>query len=122
MNIEDEFLKEIIPDKQRSTRKKSKNSKKKGNRGELDCVNILKKRFPGKIFTRTMGSGNYTGGKNAYHAETLNEDQILLSHQETQDELLKLKCPSIGPLRMFDREEHSPPKQSDFDGDALNPY
>lgn len=78
MNIEDEFLKEVIPDKQRSTRKKSKNSKKKGNRGELDCVNILKKRFPGKIFTRTMGSGNYTGGKNAYHAETLTEEQILL--------------------------------------------
>lgn len=76
--IENEFLKEVVPDKQRSTRKKTINAKKKGNRGELDCVNILKERFPGKTFSRTMGSGNYTGGKNAYHAETLTEEQKLM--------------------------------------------
>ena len=77
-NIEDEFLKEVVPDKQRSTRKKTINAKKKGNRGELDCVNILKERFPGKIFSRTMGSGNYTGGKNAHNAELLTEEQKLM--------------------------------------------
>ena len=78
-DIEKEFLSQVVPDKQRSIGTKRINGKKKkGNRGELDCVNILKKRFPGKIFSRTMGSGNYTGGKNAYHAKTLTEEQILL--------------------------------------------
>lgn len=77
-DIEKEFLAEIVPDKQRSTRKKTINVKKKGNRGELECVNILKERFPGKIFTRTMGSGNYTGGKNAHNADLLSEEQRLM--------------------------------------------
>ena len=75
-NIEKEFLGEVIPDKLHP--KKRKNCKAKGNRGELECVNILKERFPGKVFSRTMGSGNYTGGKNAHNAETLTEEQILL--------------------------------------------
>lgn len=44
----------------------------------MDCVNILKERFPGKIFSRTMGSGNYTGGKNAKNAELLSEEQKLM--------------------------------------------
>ena len=67
---------EVVPDKLHP--KKRKNCKAKGNRGELECVNILKERFPGKVFSRTMGSGNYTGGKNAHNAETLTEEQILL--------------------------------------------
>lgn len=78
VNIEEEFLNEVVSDKQRSTRKRTINAKKKGNRGELDCVNILKKRFPNKIFSRTMGSGNYTGGKNAKNAEMLTEEQKLM--------------------------------------------
>lgn len=78
MTIEEEFLGDVVDDKQRSKKRKSVNQKKKGNRGELDAANILKERFPGKIFSRTMGSGNYTGGKNAKNAELLNEDQKLL--------------------------------------------
>lgn len=77
-DIEKEFLSQVVPDKQRSVGTKRINGKKKGNRGELDCVNILKKRFPGKIFSRTMGSGNYTGGKNAHNAELLTEEQKLM--------------------------------------------
>lgn len=77
-DIESEFLGTDVPDKQRSTRKKTINAKKKGNRGELDAVNILKERFPGKIFSRTMGSGNYTGGQNAKNAATLTEEQKLM--------------------------------------------
>ena len=79
MTIEEEFLSEVIPDKQRSKRKKTKcNAKKKGNRGELELVHILKERFPNENFSRTMGSGNYTGGKNAYHAEELTLEQVLM--------------------------------------------
>ena len=77
-DIEKEFLNEVVPDKQRSTRRKSINSKRKGNSGELECVHILKERFPNMEFARTMGSGNYTGGKNAKNAETLTEEQILM--------------------------------------------
>ena len=43
-DIESEFLGTNVPDKQRSTRKKTIIAKKKGNRGELDAVNILKER------------------------------------------------------------------------------
>ena len=77
-DIESEFLGTNVPDKQRSTRKKTINAKKKGNRGELDAVNILKERFKGQIFSRTMGSGNYTGGQNAKNAELLTEEQKLM--------------------------------------------
>jgi len=77
MNIEEEFLTQIIPDKQR-TKKRTKNSKRKGNKGEYDLVKILKERFPDKIWSRTFGSGAYTGGLNAGHAKLLNEDQKLL--------------------------------------------
>jgi Holliday junction resolvase len=75
-DIENEFLENILPDKQRP--RKKKNSKVKGNTGERELVKILTERFPNKIFTRTMGSGNYTGGKNAYHANILDESQKLL--------------------------------------------
>lgn len=77
-DIEKEFLDSVVPDRQRPTRKKTINAKKKGNRGELDCVNILKERFPGKTFSRTIGSGNYTGGKNSGNAEILTEEQRLI--------------------------------------------
>jgi hypothetical protein len=76
-DIEDEFLKEIIPDKQRSKRKKTINSKKKGGRGEKECKDIFNARFKEKaIFSRTPGSGNYVGGMNAYKAKTLSEEQL----------------------------------------------
>ncbi len=77
MNIEDEFLKEVIPDKQRSNRKKSLNSKKKGGRGERECKDIFNNRFKNiAIFSRTPGSGNYVGGANAYKAKNLSEEQL----------------------------------------------
>lgn len=77
MNIEDEFLKEIIPDKQRSNRKKTLNSKKKGSRGEKECKDIFNNRFKEiAIFSRTPGSGNYVGGANAYKAKNLSEEQL----------------------------------------------
>jgi hypothetical protein len=40
------------------------NSKKKGDRGELELVHILEKRFGDGKFKRTPSSGAYTGGKN----------------------------------------------------------
>ena len=79
---EDRYRKRIsFPSCTRQTtfnQKENNQCKKKGNRGELDCVNILKERFPGKIFSRTMGSGNYTGGKNAHNAELLSEEKKLI--------------------------------------------
>jgi len=75
-DIEEEFLTQVVPDKQRT--KKRSNSKKKGNRGEYDLVKILKERFPDKIWSRTFGSGAYTGGLNANHSKLLTEEQKLL--------------------------------------------
>lgn len=40
------------------------NSKKKGNRGEIEVVHILEKRFGEGKFKRTPSSGAYVGGKN----------------------------------------------------------
>ena len=44
MNIEEEFLDSVIDEKLRSSRKKTKNTKAKGNRGERDCKDILSER------------------------------------------------------------------------------
>jgi Holliday junction resolvase len=43
-----------------STKKKRKNSKKKGNRGELELAKLLTKHF-GETFSRSVGSGNRWG-------------------------------------------------------------
>lgn len=42
-------------------KKKKKNSGKKGKRGELGLIEELELRFPGKPFSRTLGSGNRWG-------------------------------------------------------------
>jgi hypothetical protein len=39
-------------------RKKKKDSSRKGKRGEGGLIKVLEKRFPGKPFSRTLGSGN----------------------------------------------------------------
>lgn len=76
-DIESEFLGTNVPDKQRSNRKKTINSKKKGGRGEKDCKDILNKRFSHlATFSRTPGSGSYVGGQNSYKAKTLSEEQL----------------------------------------------
>lgn len=81
MNMEDiekEFLGDELPKEKIRPKKQSINSKRKGNTGESECVKILKERFPNEIFSRTMGSGNYTGGKNVKNAATLTEEQLLM--------------------------------------------
>lgn len=79
MNIEDEFLNEVENNiKIKSTRKKSINSKKKGNHGELELVHILNERFPDYTFARSVMSGAYTGGSNSGRAEELTEEQKLI--------------------------------------------
>jgi hypothetical protein len=49
----------------------AKNSKKKGNRGELELVHILDDKFGEGTFKRTPSSGAYTGGKNREGAKNL---------------------------------------------------
>lgn len=78
MNIEDEFLNNVVEDKIKSTRKKGINSKRKGNSNELQCVYLLNKRFPNYTFARSVASGAYTGGMNQSRAETLTNEQKLV--------------------------------------------
>lgn len=47
------------------------NSKKKGNRGELELVHILEEKFGEGRFKRTPSSGAWTGGKNREGCENL---------------------------------------------------
>jgi len=47
------------------------NSKKKGNRGELELVHILEEKFGVGRFKRTHSSGAWTGGKNREGCENL---------------------------------------------------
>ncbi len=77
-SIEEEFLNDVVDIKTHSTRKKSKNSKKKGNRGELELTHILNERFKGYTFARSVSSGAYTGGSNQYRAKSLTEEQLLI--------------------------------------------
>ena len=55
------------------------NSKSKGNRGELELVKILEKKFGKGRFKRTPMSGAYTGGANQELSENLSiEAKIVL--------------------------------------------
>ena len=63
-SIEEEFLAGIIPDKQRSTRRKSINSKRKGKSAERDCEHILNEHFGKEIWFRNIQSGAFVGGSN----------------------------------------------------------
>lgn len=77
MNIEEEFLKEVVPDKQRPTRKVVINCKRKGNSFERTVAKILSERF-NLVFARTVSSGAYTGGQNVKNADALTEEQKLI--------------------------------------------
>jgi len=53
-------------------------SKKKGNRAELEIVKILKNRFPEYEFRRSPGSGAYVGGSNREISEGLDYETKLV--------------------------------------------
>lgn len=56
------------------------NSKKKGNRGELELVKIFNTHFGEGLFSRTPSSGAITGGKNREITENLSlETKITLA-------------------------------------------
>lgn len=79
-NLEDEFLSEVETTikTQKTKRKKGIQSKKKGNRGELELVHILNERFEGHTFARSVQSGAYIGQSNAYRANSMTEEQKLV--------------------------------------------
>ena len=79
-NLEDEFLTEVETTikTQKVKRKKGIQSKKKGNRGELELVHILNERFEGHTFARSIQSGAYIGQSNAYRANSMTEEQKLV--------------------------------------------
>lgn len=68
----DNFLEEVEALKGKATQKR-KNSKQKGNRGELELCKILEKHF-GQTFKRVPQSGAHVGGVN--YNNQLREDAI----------------------------------------------
>lgn len=78
--FEDEFLTEVETTikTQKTKRKKGIQSKKKGNRGELELSHILNERFEGYTFARSVQSGAYIGQSNAYRANSMTEEQKLV--------------------------------------------
>lgn len=72
------FLKELsnIQQKAKLPKKKRKDSKKKGNKGELDFCKIMNKRFKTHHFIRTPSSGALVGGSNYQKRLGLDEDLI----------------------------------------------
>lgn len=79
-NLEEEFLAEVETTikTQKTKRKKGIQSKKKGNRGELELTHILNERFEGHTFARSVQSGAYIGQSNAYRANSMTEEQKLV--------------------------------------------
>ena len=79
-SLEDEFLTEVETTikTQKTKRKKGIQSKKKGNRGELELTHILNERFKGYTFARSVQSGAYIGQSNAYRANSMTEEQKLV--------------------------------------------
>lgn len=51
-------------------------NKEKGKNAERECAKILAEHFGGS-WTRTWGSGNFTGKSNAWRANVLSESQLL---------------------------------------------
>ena len=85
-DIEKEFMEEIIPDKQRSTRRKSINSKRKGKSAERDCAHILNEHFGKELFMRNIQSGAFVGGTNRGRADGMSKE---LQESMTSDIVLK---------------------------------
>ena len=85
-SIEEEFLSEVIPDKQRSTRRKSINSKRKGKSAERDCAHILNEHFGKEIWFRNIQSGAFVGGSNRGRADGMSKE---LQESMTSDIVLK---------------------------------
>jgi hypothetical protein len=56
-NYDDYDLDDVLNDFNKK-KKKKKNSGRKGKRGERGLIEELEERFPGKPFSRTLGSGN----------------------------------------------------------------
>lgn len=79
-SLEEEFLTEVETTikTQKTKRKKGIQSKKKGNRGELELSHILNERFEGYTFARSVQSGAYIGQSNAYRANSMTEEQKLV--------------------------------------------
>lgn len=57
-DFDDFEIDDLVKNKENKKQIKRKNSKKKGNRGELELCKVLTKRFEPREFTRTIGSGN----------------------------------------------------------------
>lgn len=85
-DIESEFLGTNVPDKQRSTRKKSINAKRKGKSAERDCAHILNEHFGKELFMRNIQSGAFVGGINRERASTMSKE---LQESMTSDIVLK---------------------------------
>jgi hypothetical protein len=65
-------LSEFVEPDEISKRKNGINSKKKGNRGELELVHILNERFKGhSSFARSPSSGAFVGGDNRERSKNL---------------------------------------------------
>jgi len=73
----DELEKEFNLDlEKRKISKKRINSKKKGNRAELELTKIFNARFEGENFKRTPSSGAIFGASNRSRAKNVNEEII----------------------------------------------
>lgn len=80
LELEKEFLTEINTDIQthKKKRKKTINSKKKGNNAENECRKLFDERFTFTNFHRSPSSGAFVGGSNFFRKEQLNKSQNLV--------------------------------------------
>lgn len=102
-SIEEEFLTDVEI-KTHSKRRKSINSKQKGNSFERNIAKLLTERF-GKEFRRTVSSGAYTGGLNVKNAEFLTESQLLVFVSDIrtpEDFKFSIECKSYKSIDFYD--------------------
>lgn len=130
-SIEEEFLTEIDDGiKKRKNRKKSINSKQKGNGAERECKNILNKRFKGiASFNRSPMSGAFLGKSNRDRSQSMSEEQQMVFTSDIYCSDVKFKFSiehkfykeiSFWDLFNDSSDLHSWMAQAQSDADSIN--
>lgn len=103
-DLEREFLSDEINVKTHPKKRKSINSKQKGNSFERTIAKLLTERF-GREFRRTVSSGAYTGGMNVKNADSLTESQLLIFVSDIrtpEDFKFSIECKSYKEIGFYD--------------------
>jgi hypothetical protein len=101
-DLEKEFLDDNVKTKLNSTRKKSLNSKKKGNSFELQVAKTLKQRFPGREFKRVPMSGGFFHHKERDEIKIDGKNNFIGDIMADEDFKFSIECKAYKEIEFWD--------------------